>query len=48
MMGARKSKGASGHLLVDTLGLLIAVLITSAALDDGVAAPILLRHVTDA
>jgi putative transposase len=33
---------------VDTLSLLIAVLITSAGLDDGVAAPILLAHVTPA
>jgi putative transposase len=32
--------------LVDTLGLLLAVLITSAGLDDGVAAPILLGIVT--
>jgi len=31
--------------LVETLGLLIAVLMTSAGLDDGVAAPILLGHV---
>jgi putative transposase len=31
--------------LVDTLGLLIAVLMTSASLDDGVAAPVLLGHV---
>ena len=32
--------------MVDTLGLLLAVLITSAGLDDGVAAPLLLGHVT--
>jgi len=32
--------------LVETLGLLLAVLMTSAGLDDGVAAPLLLRHVT--
>jgi putative transposase len=43
--GGKKIKGRKRHLLVDTLGLLIAVLITSASLDDGVAAPILLRHV---
>ena len=46
--GGKKMKGRKRHLLVDTLGLLIAVLITSAALDDGVAAPILLAHVTPA
>jgi putative transposase len=32
--------------VVDTLGLVLAVLITSAGLDDGVAAPLLLGHVT--
>ena len=39
-------KGRKRHLLVDTLGLLIAILITSAGLDDGVAAPHLLGHIT--
>jgi putative transposase len=43
--GGKKIKGRKRHLLVDTLGLLIAVLITSAGLDDGVAAPLLLGHV---
>ena len=43
--GGKKIKGRKRHLLVDTLGLLLAVLITSAGLDDGVAAPILLGHV---
>jgi transposase len=43
--GGKKIKGRKRHLLVDTLGLLIAVLITSASLDDGVAAPILLGYV---
>lgn len=37
--GGKKIKGRKRHLLVDTLGLLVAVLITSAAIDDGVAAP---------
>lgn len=46
--GGKKIKGRKRHLLVDTLGLLIAVLITSAGLDDGVAAPLLLAHVTPA
>ena len=44
--GDKKIKGRKRHLLVDTLGLLLAVLITSARLDDGVAAPLLLSHVT--
>src|ERR671930_934242 len=44
--GGKKIKGRKRHLLVDTLGLLLAVLITSAGLDDGVAAPLLLGHVT--
>src|SRR5438132_12940268 len=43
--GGKKINGRKRHLLVDTLGLLIAVLITSAGLDDGVAAPLLLGHV---
>src|SRR6266436_1397037 len=44
--GGKKIKGRKRHLLVDTLGVLLAVLIPSAGLDDGVAAPILLGHVT--
>jgi len=44
--GGKKINGRKRHLLVDTLGLLLVVLITSADLDDGVAAPILLGHVT--
>ena len=44
--GGKKIKGRKRHLLVDTLGLLLAVLITSAGLDDGVAAPTLLGLVT--
>jgi len=43
--GGKNIKGRKRHLLVETLGLLIAVLITSAGLDDGVAAPLLLGHV---
>jgi putative transposase len=43
--GGKKIKGRKRHLLVDTLGLLIAILITSASLDDGVAAPHLLGHI---
>jgi len=44
--GGKQIKGRKRHLLVDTLGLLIAILITSAGLDDGVAAPQLLGHIT--
>jgi len=44
--GGKKIKGRKRHLLVDTLGLLLAVLITSAGLDDGGAAPLLLGHLT--
>jgi putative transposase len=44
--GGKKINGRTRHLLVDTLGLFLAVLMTSAGLDDGVAAPLLLGHVT--
>ena len=44
--GGKNIKGRKRHLLVDTLGWWLAVLITSARLDDGVAAPLLLSHVT--
>ena len=44
--GGKKIKGRKRHLLVDTLGVLIALLITSAGLDDGVAAPHLLCSAT--
>jgi len=44
--GGKKIKGRKRHLLVDTLGLLIAVLITAASLDDGAAAPLLLTQVS--
>jgi len=44
--GGKKIKGCKRHLLVDTLGLLLAVLMTSAGLDDRVVAPLLLGHVT--
>jgi putative transposase len=44
--GGKKIKGRKRHLLVDTLGLVLAILITSAGLDDGVAAPLLLGLVT--
>jgi len=43
--GGKKIKGRKRHLLVDTLGLLVAVLITGAGLDDGAAAPHLLGQI---
>ena len=43
--GGKKIKGRKRHLLVDTLGLLIAVVITGANADDGTAAPRLLAKV---
>jgi len=44
--GGKKIKGRKRHLLVDSLGLLVAVLITAAGVDDGVAAPTLLSQIT--
>jgi putative transposase len=43
--GGKKINGRKRHLLVDTLGLLVAVLITAAGVDDGVAAPKLLSQI---
>ena len=37
--GGKKINGRKRHLVVDSLGLLLAVLVTSAGVDDGVAAP---------
>lgn len=44
--GAKKLTGRKRHILVDVLGLLIAVVVTSAALDDAAAAPRVLEQVT--
>src|SRR6266699_3668589 len=44
--GGKNSKGRKRHVLVETLGLVLAILITSAGLDDGVAAPQLLGQLT--
>lgn len=44
--GGKKIKGRKRHLLVDTLGLLVAVLVTAAGTDDGAAAPRLLGQIT--
>jgi putative transposase len=37
--GGKKINGRKRHILVDTMGLLLTVVVTTAALDDGVAAP---------
>ena len=37
--GAKRLAGRKRHIVVDTLGLLLAVLVTAAAADDGTAAP---------
>lgn len=44
--GGKKIKGRKRHLLVDTLGLLVAVLVTGAGIDDGAAAPLLLGQIS--
>lgn len=44
--GGKKIKGRKRHLLVDTLGLLVAVLVTGAGVDDGAAAPTLLAQIS--
>lgn len=44
--GGKKIKGRKRHLLVDTLGLLVAVLVTGANIDDGTAAPQLLAQIS--
>jgi putative transposase len=43
--GGKKVKGRTRHLVVETLGVLIVVWLTSAGLDDGVAAPQLLQRI---
>lgn len=42
--GGKKITGRKRHLGVDTLGLLLAIVVTSAAVDDAAAAPELLGH----
>jgi putative transposase len=46
--GAKKITGRKRHLAVDTLGLLLAVVVTSAAVDDAAAAPGLLGQLDSA
>jgi putative transposase len=43
--GGKKLHGRKRHILVDSLGLLLAVLVTSGAVDDGAAAPEVLEQV---
>jgi putative transposase len=43
--GAKKIHGRKRHILVDSLGLLLAVVVTAANVDDGVAAPEVLAQV---
>jgi len=42
--GGKKINGRKRHILVDTVGLLLAVLVTTAALDDGAAAPLVVNR----
>src|ERR1700722_121215 len=44
--GGKKVKGRKRHILVDTLGLLIAVVVTAANLDDGTYASLVLAKLT--
>jgi putative transposase len=44
--GGKKLTGRKRNILVDTLGLLLAVVVTSAALDDAAAAPLVLKQVS--
>ena len=44
--GGKKIQGRKRHVLVDTIGLVLVVLITSAALDDGAAAITLLAQIS--
>lgn len=46
--GGKKISGRKRHVFVDTLGLLLAVVVTSAALDDGAAAPLVLSQLDKA
>lgn len=45
--GGKKITGRKRHLLVDSLGLLLVVAVTSAKLDDGTAAPLVLGQLTE-
>jgi putative transposase len=43
--GAKKTHGRKRHIVVDSMGLLLAVRVTGGAVDDGVAAPQVLEQV---
>ena len=45
--GGKKVRGRKRHIVVDTLGLLVDVTVTSAAVDDGTAAPQVLERLQD-
>jgi putative transposase len=42
--GGKRITGRKRHIVVDTMGLLLAVVVTSAAVDDGAAAPEVFEH----
>ena len=44
--GGKKIKGVKRHFVVDTLGLLVAVVVTAASADDGTFAPEVLARLT--
>ena len=44
--GGKRIKGRKRHVFVDVLGLVVAVVVTAALIDDGVAAPMVLAKVT--
>src|SRR3954471_4448327 len=44
--GAKKVRGRKRHLVVDSLGLLLVVLVTAANADDGTTAPEVLKRLT--
>src|ERR1700710_3042487 len=44
--GGKKLTGVKRHIVVDTLGLLLVVVVTAASLDDGTSAPLVLSRLT--
>jgi putative transposase len=46
--GGKRLNGRKRHIIVDTLGLLLAVTVTAASADDGTAAPGVLSKLTEA
>src|SRR3954462_2772244 len=45
--GGKKIKGRKRHIVVDTMGLLLAVVVTAGSLDDGTHAPAVLGKLTE-